>query len=193
MKYFRARIVGVTPLLVNRLCEEDLEGDRGVRQGERLSAHEDAEKRLHFRAGIPVIPQPNILACMTEAGRYFKAAGNQKVSTIKSSLIPAAVMIEELEMPIITEKGWSVDTRPVRIPATGGRVIRHRPCFYDWGLEFTLEIDPEILSVGMVRDVLDAAGKRIGLCDFRPACKGPFGKFRVDLWEELKDRYGAPR
>jgi hypothetical protein len=30
--------------------------------------------------------------------------------------------------------------------------------------------------------MIDAAGKRIGLGDFRPSCKGPFGKFVVIHW-----------
>ena len=30
---------------------------------------------------------------------------------------------------------------------------------------------------------LAAAGKRVGLGDFRPACKGPFGKFVVVEWK----------
>jgi hypothetical protein len=31
--------------------------------------------------------------------------------------------------------------------------------------------------------VIDAAGKRVGLGDFRPACKGPFGRFVVTNWQ----------
>jgi hypothetical protein len=39
-----------------------------------------------------------------------------------------------------------------------------------------------MLSLVLMRDIVDAAGKRIGLGDFRPACKGPFGKFVVVKW-----------
>jgi hypothetical protein len=77
-----------------------------------------------------------------------------------------------------------VDTRPVRIPTTGGRILCHRPCFNDWRLTCTLSIDPDLISLRLVRDVVDAAGKRIGLGDFRPDCKGPFGKFVVTSWSE---------
>jgi hypothetical protein len=39
-----------------------------------------------------------------------------------------------------------------------------------------------MLGVKILREIIDAAGKRIGLGDFRPACKGPFGKFVVTEW-----------
>jgi len=34
-----------------------------------------------------------------------------------------------------------------------------------------------------MREILDSAGKRIGLGDFRPACKGPYGKFVAVEWK----------
>lgn len=78
---------------------------------------------------------------------------------------------------------WSIDTRAVRIPSTGGRILRHRPIFHDWKLEFTLDLDTELLSEKLLRQIVDAAGKRIGLGDFRPDCLGPYGRFVVNSWE----------
>ena len=92
------------------------------------------------------------------------------------------VEIEGLELPIQHREPWSVDTRAVRIPSTGGRILCHRPCFYDWRLSFGLAVDTDMLSLVLMREIVDAAGKRIGLGDFRPACKGPFGKFVVVKW-----------
>jgi hypothetical protein len=74
----------------------------------------------------------------------------------------------------------------VRIPATGGRIIRHRAVFNDWRLSFTLNLDATLLAPKMLREIVDAAGSRIGLGDFRPQTKGPFGKYVVTSWEQLK-------
>lgn len=79
---------------------------------------------------------------------------------------------------------WTVDSRGVVIPSTGGRIACHRPCFNDWTIPFTLELDTDMLQVKLLREIVDAAGKRIGLGDFRPARKGPFGKFVVTSWKE---------
>ena len=54
------------------------------------------------------------------------------------------------------------------------------------GLDFECDIDITLMSASLFRDVVDAAGKRIGLGDFRPATKGPFGKFVVTKWKNLK-------
>jgi len=89
-----------------------------------------------------------------------------------------------VEIPIIHDEPWEVDTRAVRIPATGGRILCYRPKFNDWSLYFTMRLDDEVMTCELLREILDAAGKRIGLGDFRPDCKGPFGKFVVTHWEE---------
>lgn len=49
-------------------------------------------------------------------------------------------------------------------------------------MTFTATIDTDLISEGLFRELVDAAGKRIGLGDFRPDCKGPFGKFVVTQW-----------
>jgi hypothetical protein len=38
----------------------------------------------------------------------------------------------------------------------------------------------------LVRAVVDDAGKKIGLGDYRPQRKGPFGRFVVRKWEIVK-------
>jgi len=187
MKHVTVRIQGTTPLLCNRFTEEaqmkaseqtgaSIVGDKG-------SPHEQAEKKLYRDNGHLVIPSPNILKSITEGGTFFKA-GRSKVTTQKKSLIPAAVMIVAAAIPIESKEGWEVDTRPVRIPATGGRILAHRPMFNDWVLEFEMEVDTDIMSTKLMREIVDAAGKRIGLGDFRPECKGPFGRYIVTKWEE---------
>jgi hypothetical protein len=42
------------------------------------------------------------------------------------------------------------------------------------------------MSKELFRDIVDSAGRRIGLGDFRPDRKGPFGKFVVVSWKESK-------
>src|SRR5690606_37369562 len=116
--------------------------------------------------GNPIMPSPNLFRCIIDAGKFFKS-GKSKVTTQKSSLLPACVAISELTIPIQHRDPWTVDQRPVRIPSTGGRILRYRPCFHDWALTFTLEIDTEMLAIKLAREILDAAGKRVGLGDFR--------------------------
>lgn len=183
------KVEGVTPLLCNRFSDEaQMDATNGARAAtavaDRGTPEEQCESRLYKDSdGTVVLPQPNLLRCIIDAGKFFKA-GRAKVTTQKSSLIPSCVGIDSVVIPLLSKNGWSVDARPVRIPATGGRIIRYRPIFYDWGLEFVAELDTTEMSKGLFREIVDAAGKKIGLGDFRPDCKGPFGKFCVVSWTE---------
>jgi hypothetical protein len=182
------RIEGHTPLLCNRFTDKAAQsatgGTRMVAVGDKGLPREQAEEKLYLSetTGEPMIPQPNLFRAIIDAGKFHKA-GKSKVTTAKSSLIPAFVSVDGIELPLIAPNGWEVDTRAVRIPSTGGRILCYRPRFDCWALEFTIDLDTTGFSVKVLRDIVDDAGKRIGLGDFRPDCKGPFGKFVVTKWE----------
>lgn len=186
MEHIKIVIQGTTAMLMNRFTDEAAkkatDGTRTSAVGERLPPEEDAKQRLYTdEAGTIIMPAPNLLMCVTDGGKFFKN-GRSKVTTQKSSLIPACMSLSEIAYPFKSKGGWSVDTRPVRIPVTGGRILRHRPIFHDWEIAFDVELDTEIMSVSLLRQIVDAAGKRIGLGDFRPDRRGPFGKFVVTSW-----------
>ena len=188
MKSIKVQIQGTTPLICNRFTDAAMmaatSGTRMSSNGDKGSPKEQAESKLYIGHNKkPMIPQPNLFRCLIDGGKFFKV-GKSKVTTQKSSLIPACVEIEEIEIPIQTKEGWQVDTRAVRIPSTGGRILCHRPIFNDWALEFSATIDTDMMTPKLFREILDAAGKRVGLGDFRPDCKGPFGKFVVTNWKE---------
>ena len=184
------QIEGKTPLLINAFTDA---AQMAATNGTRLSAvgdkgqpRDQAERKLYVgQDGNPVIPQPNLFRCIIDAGKFFKA-GKSKVTTQKSSLIPSCVEMLEVEYPIEHERPWEVDTRAVRIPSTGGRILAHRPCFHDWRLTFVVSLDTDVMSESLLRDIIDKAGSAVGLGDFRPDCKGPFGKFRVVRWEKVE-------
>jgi hypothetical protein len=183
-------IEGTTPLICNRFTDAAAQsassGNRMVAIGDKGTPKEQASQKVYTgHDGKPCIPQPNLFRCVIDAGVFFK------VSTQKSSMIPACVEILGIELPIETREGWTVDTRAVRIPSTGGRILCHRPIFNDWRLTFTLNIDTDMMTTKMVREILDAAGKRIGLGDFRPSCKGPYGRFVVVAWKEHAQKVAA--
>jgi hypothetical protein len=107
---------------------------------------------------------------------------------MKTSLLPAGVAVEELACPLHDQSGnrltaWEVDSRSVVIPSTGGRIMCHRPRVDAWRCSFTLDVDATVFTPNLVRTVLDDAGRKIGLGDYRPARKGPFGRFVVVQWE----------
>lgn len=186
----KIEITGITPLLLHRFTDEAAANATdstrsSIQSGDRGTPREQAEPSLYTYEGKPIIPGPNLFRAIIDGGKFFKA-GKSKITTQKSSLIPSCVSIEEIVIPIKHKKPWEVDTRPIRIPATGGRILRHRPRFDDWALTFSLSVDTDTLGTKLLREIIDATGKKIGLGDFRPDCKGMYGKFVVTKWQEKK-------
>ena len=187
------RISGVSPLILNKFTDAAaMASSSGSRSsaaaGSRGTPQEIAEGKLYY--GIDrslIIPSPNLLRCLVDGGSFFKA-GRKQITTKAESMLFSCLDIVAAEIPLIHSQAWTVDTRAVVIPATKGRILAHRPRFDDWALEFSLDLDTSIVQESLLREIVDAAGKRVGLGDFRPARKGPFGKFRVDEWKvsELK-------
>lgn len=191
----KVKIDGTTPLIMNMFSDAAaLKASGGTRSAiattDRGTPEEIAESKIYRDLdGKPCIPQPNLLRGLVDGGQFHKA-GKKQITTQKSSLLYACLDIEGATVRLTTIAGgeprWEVDTRPVKIPATGGRILCHRPIWYDWSLSFVLDVDIEIISVALLRQIVDDAGKRIGLGDFRPATKGPFGRFTVVLWQQVK-------
>lgn len=193
METIHVTIEGTTPLLMNRFTDAAAQqlagGTSTVMVGNKGTPREQAEKKLYVdEHGVLHLPGTNIFRALIDAGIFHKA-GRSKITTQKSSLVPAAVALVELTCPIKGPDGdpkWEVDSRSVVIPSTGGRVMCHRPRVDAWRVSFTLEIDTSMFTAQLVRQLLDDAGKRIGLGDFRPVRKGPFGRFVVVKWQSEK-------
>jgi hypothetical protein len=181
-------IEGKTPLLCNRFTDEAAlaatNGVRGSVRGDRGSERDIAESKLYLDAkGKVCIPQPNLMRCVVDGGLWHKL-GKKQITTQKTSLVYACLDVEGVSIPIIHKAPWSVDVRPVVIPATGGRILCYRPRFDDWKLNFEMELDETLIGLKLMRAIIDDAGSKIGLGDFRPSKKGPFGRFIVVNWEE---------
>lgn len=187
--YITIEVSGVTPLICNRFSDAaaiaSTNGDRGSSAGmDRGTPHEIATAKLYLGTnGKPIIPSPNLLRSIVDGGSFTKI-GKKQITTARSSMLYSCLSIDAAEVEIVHKQPWKVDTRPVRIPSTGGRILAHRPMFDDWGLHFEVELDTTILNAKLLRQIVDDAGKRVGLGDFRPATKGPFGRFCVTRWVE---------
>src|SRR5438067_360504 len=122
------RIEGTTPLICNRFTDAAAQASSSGARGsgaaqDRGTPLEIAKEKLYLGLnGKPMIPQPNLMRCIVEGGRFHKA-GKTQLTTAKSSHLYACVDIEGAEIELLHTQPWKVDTRPVRIPSTGGRIL----------------------------------------------------------------------
>lgn len=146
---------------------------------EKMTAQEQA-KIAEYRSpdGKLYIPCVAAQRALVNAASYSKGKGRSSLQKIA-----AAVVLVSPEYLILDQQSYTIDSRPVVIKATGGRIMRHRPRFDKWSVEFTLEWDERLMSSEQVRRIVDDCGSRVGLLDFRPERKGPFGRFSVISWD----------
>jgi hypothetical protein len=179
---------GSTPMLQNRATEEGLAGS--TRSNNPVEAKDPRviceEKVYRLDNEQLAIPGAALARMLREAGSSHKSKGSRK--SIKY-LVPAAVIVLDdlcgLYLPDRTTAliDYEVDSRPVTIPATKGRVMRHRARFNRWAVRFRLRINEEVLEEGMIRRLMTEGLQQIGLGDFRPEKGGPFGTSDLVSWQ----------
>lgn len=189
MKTIEVQIRGDSPLLMHRFGEE-AQGD--VQKKTRAvniknETPRDAAEKVVYRnsSGDLYFPSAAIARLLREAGGSHKQRGSRK--SLKF-VIPAAVRMADDTIQIVGPDGkpvtdYEVDSRPVTIPATKGRVMRHRPRLDEWGAKFRLVVNDEIIDVETVQQLLTEGGQRNGIGDFRPEKGGPFGCFQIVSWK----------
>jgi hypothetical protein len=124
-------------------------------------------------------PGLNIYRAMVQAAGGFKAGRLSMTSYIAGGIEVRPEMIS------FGTKAFEIDTRRAVIQRQG--FLRSRAKIpTGWRLKFQLLISEEDLpqksSLDMLREILEEAGRRIGIGDFRPQKTGPFGKFKIVEW-----------
>jgi hypothetical protein len=192
MKTFLCVISGTTALLQHRF------GENEEIQASTRAVHikdedpRDAAERVAYRNkdGYLYVPGPAVSRLMREAGSAHKQRGSRK--SVKF-VVPSATLVIEDQIILRDAQGaplidFEVDSRAVVIPATKGRIMRHRPRLNSWGCEFSVEIDADQIDTNLVLQLITEGGTKLGLGDYRPEKGGPFGRFQVVSWGELAQR-----
>lgn len=194
---------GIAPLLMNAMSQEQLlalwNKEKAPRNQARPAPEEHCEKVLYLnKAKKPILPGPNLYSALVDAGRFIILDGKTKMSTRKDTTLPAYMTLEGTEYELLDPKTgkeatWEVDIRKGTNPNGGEAVAIVRPRFDEWKFIAEATIDLEEIAETKLRTLFEYAGKRIGLCDFRPARKGPFGQFVVTDWQLQQEGGGKKK
>ena len=181
-------IQGISPLLQHAFgAEFESEDVARIQVLQRGTPREQAEAVVYRGPDdYCYFPGAAIARLIREAGSNHKLKGSRRAVKF---VVPSAVLVTEDHISILDKAGgrkvkeFEVDSRPVTIPSTKGRIMRHRPRFDTWGATFSLEIDVQVLPAELVHQLLEEGGRRIGIGDYRPEKGGPFGRFEVVTWK----------
>jgi hypothetical protein len=177
-KKIDVEIRGLTPLLMNRLNPESLKTKSRMRM-ENYSTEKDAEQSAYM-AEIDgkkqlYIPQEALYSMIIQTAKQYRV---KRVSL--ASLLAGTMRVEPEKVPLGTDK-YEIDERAVVIQHQ--RVLKGRAKLKKWKAKFQIIYDSKRLPVGIedtLKEILEDAGTRMGLLDYRPQHRGWFGTFTVD-------------
>ncbi|WP_027930745.1 hypothetical protein [Amycolatopsis thermoflava] len=184
----RIEMVGTAPLLMHNVRLAD-DQDPYVREIKKLTAKKTKKTeedkleidRLSFAGGLyydeelgPYLPAENIFRCLMEAGSLTRSGKKIERGVIFESTRARL----EYDGPRDIEKLWGdngdspfVDRRMVAVQRQ--RIPRVRPIFPDWSASIGVDIDPQVIDPEEFQDIVEKAGKLIGIGDYRRF----YGKF----------------
>jgi len=133
---------------------------------------------LYFDAELgPVLPGENIA----------RAIGDGAKLTRQGMAVKRALIVEDLAVPLIYQgpreielmwaAGGFVDMQMVRVSTA--KVMRTRPIFRHWACEAVLLVDENQLSLSSLRAIVNDAGSKCGIGDYRPR----YGRFEAEVVE----------
>lgn len=171
MKELNVEITGISPLLQHRFVEEKSEASK--RKQKVYVDEDELEKALYKnQEGKIIQPAIHIKSAMVKSASNFKFEGKKTYKDI----IKAEVIIDPLEI-VHLNQAYEMDKRGVVIQRA--RVMRVRPKFNDWKLQFKILFNEDRLTPKILKEIIEDAGKTVGIGDNRPE----YGRFKITKFE----------
>ena len=190
METFRLKIKGVSPLLLHGFSADfGVEDKVAVKKKNQDygSPRDQMERHIYTDdKGLVWMPSSAVMGALRGVASDYKLPGARR--TLKGILGGVVIMMEEKMYftKKIKKEHLEVDSRPVCIQGSS-RIMRHRGRLEEWEMHTSLMIDTETIQENTIHEILNVAGKRVGIGDFRPQCHGPFGRFQVSFWERVAE------
>jgi len=182
MKTVNIEITYTTPLLMNRYnVEAELDRQKGKRISKTYEPSEEAEKSAYWSTSGKkelIIPGLSLYASMLNASSFHKIGKRSA-----KSILAGSIKVEPAEVPLLDLNGkalskYEIDTRPVVIQRN--RVLKSMARIDKWKAVFKIVYSEQLIAdPQIIKTVLEEAGQRIGIGDFRPQKNGNFGTFTV--------------
>lgn len=195
MKSFRVKIKGITPLLHHRMTEEELFGLLGKKSSRKKDKIVETPRQIAEKYAYKNNKNQYVIPTSYLCGAFGQAAGDYKQasSSRKSYKSIAGGIFRPLEEFVVltNHKGKPLEDFEVDVrKATNhlkGAVAVCRPRFDSWETEFNINLDDELISQETAHQILNDAGRRVGIGSFRVSKGGYFGQFQITQWDELKE------
>lgn len=179
MQFYNIEVQGTLPLLQYRYPLD------GSTPPKTATEYERAEFYLHRNDKGPFAPANWFTQSFINAGRHHKMPGarGRLLTTADETVITSLMHVQGDEFPIQHNTPWVVHASFI-VNAAGSRSACYRPMFPDWRVQFGLAVD-DAMDEQLARSIVDTAGARIGVGNWRISRKGSFGAFKVVKWDKV--------
>lgn len=188
MKNIEFKIIGKTAFLFNKFNIENVSNKSKVKSGSAGNDPEEWKLKCIAEGKNLYLPGYYIFSCLSEGGNYVKEGrGSIKKKLMGCLLINTPKFYLNYELPkdideIETEdlsKDSSqkiyLDVRAVKNPMTKGKNVRYRLAMCPgWSTNVIAEWDDTIISKENMKQVIESAGKFVGVGDARLLGYGRF-------------------
>jgi hypothetical protein len=175
------RVVGISPLLMNSAAAFTIADDGKAKTRQSIPPPEVEAEAGTYRLSDGALGFP--AAAFKKA--VVSAAKGRKVGKLGLPGIVLASVFETTEYVALIDPDseesihdYEIDIRGAR-PQKQGMVRRARPRVDAWACDVSLEYDEDLVTADLVRDLLERAGRNIGIGNFRPEKSGRYGRFEV--------------
>lgn len=181
----KVTIEGLSPLLMNSNAVVDplhpISIEKKKISGKRKKTEADYEelKRLDFYGAIYqskgrlVIPARCLMASLESGAKKSKDGAKVREGCFISEPGEFIIPTKYESIDDLYKNEDHIFTTVVRVNRAS--VLKTRPIFQEWRCEFTVEFLDDIASKNDIKEFLITAGRRVGLCDWRPQ----HGRFKV--------------
>lgn len=174
-------IEGVSSLLMHNIAGADLE-KTAKRKIKTYDPKEECEKAAYWMNNGDgkrelCVPARCIYAMLLNAAKPFRM-GKSSVA----SLIAGAIRVEPIDVSLGTDK-YEIDIQSVVIQ--NNRIRRARPRLDAWKLNFDLIYHKDYVEPTVLEKIVTEGGFKVGLLDYRPQRRGPYGTFQVTKFEVI--------
>lgn len=168
---FLVQIKGTKPYLMHAFKGES--GTKSRRRGAHPTVEQDCEDALYRDSEKRIyVPSLHVWASIRDASKNFKWKGRLSYWQVVNS----SVFVEPNELVITPQEYVQFVTGVV---INRQRIMKGRPQFNDWTLSFDLVNTEEALSETALKDIVQEAGQRHGIGDWRPR----FGTYEIAEWK----------
>lgn len=179
MKVYAFRVTGISPLLMNNPAS--MRGGPDTVQLKKIPTPEEESAAKVYRTEegqlyIPAFAFRSSLLGSCAKRKIGKLTANQAVSAGVFCAETQCLLIHPKNSKPVTD--YKINVMRAVVQRQGVR--RARPEIPEWATLVAFEVDDSFIAPEHILELMTIAGRMQGVGDYRPAKRGPFGRYTVE-------------